>query len=39
MIYLETERLILRDYRNEDFEAYYSFKKDPQTMYYLQDIR
>lgn len=39
MIYLETERLILRDYRNEDFEAYYSLKKDPQTMYYLQDIQ
>lgn len=39
MIYLETERLILRDYRESDFEAYYKLKTDPKTMYYLQDIQ
>ncbi|MCI8441803.1 MAG: GNAT family N-acetyltransferase [Provencibacterium sp.] len=39
MIYLETERLILRDYRKEDFHEYYRLKSDAKTMYYLQDIR
>lgn len=39
MPYLETERLILRDYRPEDFDAYYRLKADPETMYYLPDIR
>ena len=39
MIYLETDRLILRDYTIDDFEAYYKLKADPQTMYYLQDIQ
>lgn len=39
MIYLETERLILRDYREDDFEEYYRLKSDPKTMYYLQDIQ
>lgn len=39
MIYLETARLILRDYREEDEEAYYRLKSDPKTMYYLQDIQ
>lgn len=33
----ETERLILRDYRENDFEAYYRLKSDSGTMYYLQD--
>lgn len=39
MIYLETERLILRDYREDDFEEYYRLKSDSGTMYYLQDIQ
>ena len=36
---LETERLILRDYVEEDFEAYFRLKSDEKTMYYLQDIQ
>lgn len=39
MIYLETERLILRDYREDDFDEYYRLKADAKTMYYLQDIQ
>lgn len=39
MLYLETPRLILRDYVESDFEAYYRLKSDPSVMYYLQDIR
>ena len=39
MIYLETERLILRDYREDDFNEYYRLKSDSKTMYYLQDIQ
>ena len=39
MIYLETERLILRDYREDDFDAYFQLKTDEKTMYYLQDIQ
>ena len=39
MIYLETERLILRDYTIDDFEDYYRLKTDDQTMYYMQDIK
>jgi len=39
MIYLETERLILRDYQEKDFDAYYLLKSDSETMYYLQDIQ
>ena len=39
MIYLETERLILRDYREDDFDVYYRLKSDSKTMYYLQDIQ
>ena len=35
---METERLILRDYQEEDFNEYYLLKSDPKTMYYLQDI-
>ena len=38
-IRLETERLILRDYTESDFEAYYKLTTDDQTMYYLQDIK
>ena len=38
-IYLETERLILRDYIESDFENYYRLKSDTKTMYYLQDIQ
>ena len=39
MIYLETERLILRDYQENDFDEYYRLKTDSKTMYYLQDIQ
>lgn len=39
MIYLETERLILRDYTDKDFDEYYQLKTDFKTMYYLQDIQ
>ncbi|MDE5696196.1 MAG: GNAT family N-acetyltransferase [Lachnospiraceae bacterium] len=39
MIYMETERLILRDYCEDDFEEYYRLKSDSETMYYLQDIQ
>lgn len=39
MIYLETERLILRDYVESDFDAYFRLKNDDRTMYYLQDIK
>ena len=39
MIHLETDRLILRDYTDRDFDAYYKLKSDAQTMYYLQDIQ
>jgi NAD(P)H dehydrogenase (quinone) len=38
-IRLETKRLILRDFAESDFEAYYKLKTDDQTMYYLQDIK
>lgn len=39
MIFLETERLILRDYVETDFDDYYRLKSDAKTMYYLQDIQ
>ena len=39
MIYLETERLILRDYQEDDFSEYYRLKADSKTMHYLQDIQ
>ena len=39
MIHLETDRLILRDYTDKDFDAYYKLKSDTQTMYYLQDLQ
>ena len=39
MIRLETDRLILRDYTDQDFGEYYKLKSDTQTMYYLQDIQ
>lgn len=39
MIYLETERLVLRDYCEDDFSKYYRLKTDSETMYYLQDIQ
>ena len=38
-VWLETERLILRDYVEEDFEAYFRLKSDKKAMYYLQDIQ
>ena len=39
MIRLETDRLILRDYTDRDFEAYCKLKSDARVMYYLQDIQ
>lgn len=39
MLYLETDRLILRDFREADFESYFRLKSDDKTMYYLQDIQ
>ena len=39
MLHFETDRLILRDYNENDFEEYYKLKSDPETMYYLQDIQ
>ena len=38
MIHLETDRLILRDYKESDFDAYFRLKTDDKTMYYLQDV-
>ena len=35
---LETERLLLRDYCENDFESYFRLKSDAKTMYYLQDL-
>ena len=35
MIYLETERLILRDYREDDFDEYFRLKTDEKTMFSL----
>lgn len=37
-MYLETSRLILRDYEERDREDYYRLKTDKQMMYYLPDI-
>ena len=39
MLYLETDRLILRDFQESDFESYYALKSDEKTMYDLQDIQ
>lgn len=39
MIFLETDRLVLRDYTEHDFEEYCKLKMDAKTMYYLQDIQ
>ena len=39
MIILETDRLVLRDYTEQDFEEYCKLKMDAETMYYLQDIQ
>ena len=39
MLYLETDRLILRDLQQEDFEDYYRLRSDEKTMYYLQDLQ
>lgn len=39
MIYLETDRLILRDYAVDDFDDYFRLKTDDQTMYYMNDIK
>lgn len=38
MIKLQTSRLILRDYKTEDFEEYFELISDKTVMYYLQDI-
>lgn len=36
---LETERLILHDYTLTDLDNYFKLKSDPETMYYMDDIR
>lgn len=36
---MTTERLIIREYVESDFFAYYQLKQDKETMYYLQDIQ
>lgn len=36
---LATERLIIRDYEEGDRDDYFRLKNDPETMYYLQDIK
>lgn len=38
MVYLETDRLILRDYKPEDSPAYCRLKSDKEAMHYLEDI-
>lgn len=38
MIFLETKRLILRDYTEEDRTEYFKLMTDESVMYYLQDI-
>ncbi|MCL2820660.1 MAG: GNAT family N-acetyltransferase [Oscillospiraceae bacterium] len=38
MIKLETERLILRDYKETDLDDMHSLWSDKKTMYYLDDI-
>ncbi len=37
-IWLETERLIVRDHRWEDLTSHHGLISDPDTMYYLPDI-
>ena len=39
MIYLESERLILRDYTEKDFDDFCKLKMDSKTMYYLKDLQ
>ncbi len=39
MIYLETERLILRDYTMADKDAYFKLKSDKKTLYYMPTIQ
>lgn len=39
MLYLETDRLILRDYTAGDFDDYYRLKSDDTVMYYLPDLK
>lgn len=37
-IYIETERLILREYEPGDFESYYHLKSHKDTMFYLPEL-
>ena len=39
MIYLSSDRLILRDYTEKDFDAFCKLKMDAKTMYYLKEIQ
>lgn len=39
MVHLVTDRLILRDYVEDDLREYCRLKMDTKTMYYLQDIQ
>lgn len=38
-IYLETERLCIRDHKWEDIETHHKLLSDEEVMYYLQDIK
>ena len=39
MTKMVTDRLILREYKEIDRDAYFKLKSDRDTMYYLQDIQ
>lgn len=39
MIYLETERLFIRDHKIEDLQSHHELMSDDKVMYYLQDIK
>ena len=37
-MYIETNRLIVRTFRESDTDALYRIKTDPQVMYYCPDL-
>ena len=37
-MYIETDRLIVRTFRETDTDALYRIKTDPQVMYYCPDL-
>ena len=38
-IWLETERMVLRDHRPEDLASHHALLSDPDDMYYLPEIQ